>query len=77
MNEQQTTEQTPGYISIKDTAQRLGIKRESVYHYIEKLNLETYTFDLNKNVFLSRADVERIEQIKLLRSTPKVRRKKK
>ena len=50
------------YMTLNEAATLVGIKRASLYHYIEKMELETYHFEHNKHAYLTRGDVERIKQ---------------
>jgi predicted site-specific integrase-resolvase len=52
------------YMTLKEAADYLNIKRVSLYHYIKSLDLKTEKFKHNKNAYLRTADVKRIKQIK-------------
>lgn len=52
------------YLSMAEVADLIGIKRASLYYYIRALNIQTHKFPLNKRVFISASDVERIKAAK-------------
>ena len=52
------------YISMEDAAQKLGVKRATLYYYIKVLKLETKKFDLDKRKYLKVADFERINKLR-------------
>jgi hypothetical protein len=52
------------FIDMEDAAGRLGVKRSSLYYYIRTLKLETHKFPLDKHVYLSLADFERVKALK-------------
>lgn len=52
------------YISLKDAAERLGVKRPSLYHYVEVLKLEKHKFPLDRQTYLEMADFEKIRTLK-------------
>ena len=52
------------YFTLKEVAEMMGIKRTSLYYYIDALNIQTRRFPLNRNRFVARTDVERIRQAK-------------
>jgi len=52
------------YITMEDAAQKLGVKRGTLYYYIKVLSLETKKFDLDKHKYLKVADFERIKTLR-------------
>ena len=52
------------YISVKDAAERLGVKRPSLYHYVKVLKLETQRFELDRQTYLKMTDFERIRTLR-------------
>jgi predicted DNA-binding transcriptional regulator AlpA len=52
------------YLTIEETAQAIGVKRSSVYHYLKHLGIKPQKFKLNRNKYISAVDVERIKQAK-------------
>jgi len=52
------------YISMKDAAEQLGVKRPSLYHYVTVLSLKTHRFQLDRNTYLEMSDFERIKTLR-------------
>lgn len=52
------------YISMKDAAENLGVKRPSLYHYVEVLKLEKHRFPLDRQTYLKMSDYEKIRTLK-------------
>jgi len=52
------------YISMKDAAERLNVKRPSLYHYVEVLKLEKHRFPLDRQTYLKMSDFEQIRKLK-------------
>ncbi len=52
------------YISMKDAAESLGVKRPSLYHYVEVLKLEKHRFPLDRQTYLKLSDFEKIRILK-------------
>ena len=52
------------YITIADATKQLGVTRATLYYYMQKLGIEKQKFPLDKHVYLSMADFERIVALK-------------
>ena len=52
------------YITMKDAAEKLNVKRPSLYHYVDVLQIKKHRFPLDRQTYLSMSD---FEQIKTLR----------
>jgi hypothetical protein len=52
------------YLTIEETAQAIGVKRSTVYHYLKHLNIKSHPFPLTHKKYIAAADVERIKQAK-------------
>ena len=52
------------YISMKEAAERLKVRRPSLYYYIELLNIEKCYFLLDRQTYLRLSDFERIRKLK-------------
>lgn len=64
------------YISMKEAAEQLGVKRPSLYHYVEVLKLETHRFQLDRETYLSQGDFEKIQVLRDEKEHRKARLKK-
>jgi len=52
------------YISLKEAAEKLGVARPSLYHYIDVLKLEKKRFLLDRQTYLKLSDFKRIQILK-------------
>ncbi len=52
------------YISMKDAADRLEVKRPSLYHYIKTLKIEKFRFPLDRQTYIKLSDFEKIRKLK-------------
>jgi len=52
------------YISMKDAAERLKVKRPSLYHYVKVLELQTHRFKLDRETYLELSDFEQIKKLR-------------
>lgn len=52
------------YISMKDAAEQLKVKRPSLYHYVEVLELKTHRFKLDRQTYLTMSDFEQIKKLR-------------
>lgn len=52
------------YISLKNATKELGVVSGTLHYYVRKLNIKTHKFELDKQVYLERADFERIKALK-------------
>lgn len=52
------------YLTMDEAAAAIGVKRASLYYYINALGIKTHKFKLSRKVYLAKADVERIKEAK-------------
>lgn len=52
------------FMNLTEAAKYLGIQRPSLYYYIKQLNIEVHRYKLNRFTYISKADVERVKQIR-------------
>lgn len=52
------------FLTFEEAAQYVGVKRSTIYNYVEELGLKIHKFRLDRRSYLSRADVERIKEVK-------------
>jgi biotin operon repressor len=52
------------YISLKDAAEKLGMKRPSLHYYIDHLKMEKKQFPLDRERYITLSDFERIKQLR-------------
>jgi hypothetical protein len=52
------------YITLKEVAEQMGIKRASIYYYTNKLEIEPTQFENNKHAYITRQDFERVKALK-------------
>lgn len=57
------TEQPP-YITLEDAAMQLAVTRATLYYYLRTLSIPKHKFPLDRHVYLSMADFERIRSLK-------------
>lgn len=55
---------TEEYMTLAEAALAIGIKRPSLYYYIEKLHIKTQKYRMNKNRYIAVVDVERIKAMR-------------
>lgn len=55
---------TDEYMTLSEAALAVGIKRSSLYYYIDKLHIKTQRYDLNKHTYIAVEDVERIKAVR-------------
>ena len=53
-----------GYINIEDAGKALGVGRTTLYYYARLLGIQTQKFPLDRKTYISRADLERIQEAK-------------
>ena len=51
------------YITLNDAAQKVGVKKGSLYYYLKALGIKTHKFPLNKHAYIATKDVKRIQEI--------------
>jgi hypothetical protein len=52
------------YLTLAEVAAYVGIKRASLYYYINALNIEIRKFNLDRRSYISQADAKRIREVK-------------
>ncbi|QBD77812.1 hypothetical protein EPA93_18155 [Ktedonosporobacter rubrisoli] len=60
-------EEQEEYITIQAAAETIGVKRASLYYYINMLRIDTHQFLFDNHAYLKKEDVELIREAK---STP-------
>jgi hypothetical protein len=51
------------YLSYAESADYLGIKRATLYNYVNDLDITTHKFKRNRCRYIAMSDVKRLEQI--------------
>ncbi len=57
-------QRSPNFISIAQASKELGVSRTSVYYYLERLDIATQKFPLDKRTYISITDFERMKAVK-------------
>jgi predicted DNA-binding transcriptional regulator AlpA len=52
------------FLTLSEAAEAVGLKRASLYYYLEKLHIETHRFPYNRHRYIASSDVERIKNVK-------------
>jgi len=52
------------YITLQEAAEQLGIKRASLYYYLDNMKIEKRRFPLNRHAYITQADFQRIKNAK-------------
>lgn len=52
------------YLTIDEAAEFVGIKKGSLYNYINSLGIKTHKFKTDRRAYISRVDAERIKDVK-------------
>ena len=52
------------YMTLDEAAKAVGLKRSSLYYYLDKLKIERKQFPFNRHRWIAAADVERIRAAK-------------
>lgn len=52
------------YLSLAEVAEYVGVKRASLYYYLNALDIRRHKFNLDKRAYISLADAKRIKEIK-------------
>jgi len=52
------------YIPLEEVARQLQVTRATIYYYVKTLQIETHKFPLDRHVYLTEPDVERIKKLK-------------
>jgi len=58
------TEQEKEFLTFEEAAEYIGIKRATLYNYVNELGIETHKFRLDRRSYLAIADVKHIKEIK-------------
>lgn len=52
------------FLTLSEAAEAVGLKRASLYYYIDKLKIPTQKFPYNRHRYIALSDVERIRTVK-------------
>lgn len=52
------------YLTLAEVAESVGVKRASLYYYINALGIKMHKFNLDRRSYISQADAKRIKEIK-------------
>lgn len=52
------------YLTLAEVAEYIGVKRASLYYYINALDIKMHKFNLDRRSYISQADAKRIKEIK-------------
>src|SRR5215471_15941638 len=52
------------YLTLAEVAAYVGVKRASLYYYINPLNIQMHKFNLDRRSYISLADAKRIKEVK-------------
>lgn len=52
------------YLTVEEAAEYVGVKRSTLYYYINQLGIGTHKFLLDRRTYIARTDVERIKEVK-------------
>jgi uncharacterized protein YpbB len=52
------------YLTLKEVAELVGVKRTTLYYYIKELEIKTYKFKFDSHAYMSKADAQKIIEIK-------------
>lgn len=52
------------YLTLKEVAEYVGIKRTSLYYYIEKMSLKKHKFEFSNHTYLHIEDAKKIKEVK-------------
>lgn len=58
------SEEEREYLTLDEAAEAIGLKRPSIYHYLNALGIERHRFKFSRHSYITKADVERIKHIK-------------
>jgi hypothetical protein len=58
------SQEQAAYKSISEAAKEIGIKRPTMYHYINILGIKTKKFNFSREKYISAEDVERIKEVR-------------
>ena len=60
----QDTPQEKEYLTLAEVGDYVGVKKASLYYYLNMLEIKTHKFNLDKRAYISLADAKRIKEIK-------------
>lgn len=60
-------QQEKEFMTLDEVADYVGVKKPSLYYYMDTLNIKTHRFKMNKRAYIALADVKRIKEV---RETP-------
>lgn len=52
------------YLTLAEVAEAVGVKRASLYYYINALHIKMHKFNLDRRSYISQEDAKRIKEIK-------------
>lgn len=52
------------YLTLAEVAAYVGIKRASLYYYLNALDIKMHKFNLDRRSYVSQADAKRIKEVK-------------
>ena len=52
------------YMTLADAAERIGVKKGTLYYYFRVLGIKTHKFQYNKHAYIAKVDVERIQAVR-------------
>lgn len=52
------------YLTLAEVAEAVGVKRASLYYYINALDIKMHKFNLDRRSYISQEDARRIKEIK-------------
>jgi hypothetical protein len=52
------------YVTLQEAAKQLGIKRASLYYYLDNMKIEKRRFPLNRHAYIKVSDFQRIKDVK-------------
>lgn len=58
------TEDSKEYLTLDEAAAAVGIKRASLYYYLDRLGIKRHKFPFNRHMYIAAADVARIKVVK-------------
>jgi hypothetical protein len=52
------------YVTLQEAAAQLGIKRASLYYYLNKMEIKPRRFKMNRHAYITQTDYQRIKTAK-------------
>ena len=59
-----TEEQEQDYVTLQQAADQAGIKRATVYNYVNDLGIKTWKFGRDRRAYVTQADAKRLKEYK-------------